>query len=214
MLELEAEFSPELQLVSAKVELAVYNAAATGPVPQELLHPDGRNLTLKYRISLEKLRDKLLADEAGVPLNSGARQDVTTRAFRLVLLDFAKQQVCLTFCGTFVSPALLPCVHAPYPGTADSAQHVFRSSKRPHKPVPPLPRSFSFASASFACSRLLLHPRLWSCAPLDWLPLLATSCPMHSSGCCLRDTSAAACCRGAVYRNDALRASPGLTTTG
>ena len=76
-----------------KVEIAVYSAAAQGPVPQELLHPDGRKMTQQYRATLERRQDKLEDDEVAIPRNSPARKSVTSDAFRLMLIDLAEQQV-------------------------------------------------------------------------------------------------------------------------
>ena len=91
-LHLGAVVTPELELVSLKVEIAVYSAAASGPVPQELLNPDGRELTARFRASLQRKRDKLEADVISVPRNSPARKSVNTHQFRLLLIDFAEQQ--------------------------------------------------------------------------------------------------------------------------
>lgn len=92
-LQLQARFSPELTLVGVKVELAVYTAAANGPVPQELLNPEGRTLTAKYRASLAKQQQELLADRISIDARSAARKTVTSRPFRLMLVSFAEQQV-------------------------------------------------------------------------------------------------------------------------
>lgn len=79
--------------MSVKAELAVYSAAASGPVPQELLHPDGRKMTAKYRAQLERQIEKLSEDIISVPPNSPARKVVTEYKFRLLLIDLAEQQV-------------------------------------------------------------------------------------------------------------------------